>query len=151
MRRVRYPAPAGERVALLGGNGAGKSTLLGLLSGRLEGGSQHPATVSVPQDPDLALFCATVAEELSYGPREHECSAHEIDQRVAQAADALSITALLERAPQSLSRGQRLRCAVAAALTCQPRVLLLDEPTSGQDHDQIERMMNALRVRLAVS
>lgn len=148
LRGVDLKLQVGERVALLGGNGAGKSTLLGLLSGRLEGGPQRPVTVSVPQDPDLALFCATVADELSYGPQEHGCSDEDSAQRVAQAAAALSITELLERAPQSLSRGQRLRCAVAAALTCQPRLLLLDEPTSGQDHDQIERMMMALREHL---
>jgi energy-coupling factor transporter ATP-binding protein EcfA2/energy-coupling factor transporter transmembrane protein EcfT len=135
----------GERVALLGGNGAGKSTLLGLLSGRLPGGPDLRGTVAVPQDPDLALFCPTVAAELAYGPREAGLSGADLEARVAGAADALSITDLLARAPQSLSRGQRLRCAVAAALACRPEVLLLDEPTSGQDHDQIERMMVALR------
>ncbi|MFT5685904.1 MAG: energy-coupling factor transporter ATP-binding protein EcfA2, partial [Myxococcota bacterium] len=140
---------AGERVALLGGNGAGKSTLLGLLSGRIEGGPDLPGTVTVPQDPDLALFCPTVAAELAYGPREAGLSGTDLETRVAQAADALSITDLLDRAPQSLSRGQRLRCAVAAALSCRPGILLLDEPTSGQDHDQIERMMIALRAGLS--
>lgn len=139
----------GERVALLGGNGAGKSTLLGLLSGRLESDVVLPGAVTVPQDPDLALFCPTVAAELAYGPREAGLSGEALEARVAEAAAALSVTALLDRAPQSLSRGQRLRCAVAAALSCRPEVLLLDEPTSGQDHDQIERMMCALREGLA--
>ena len=158
--RHRYPEAAadalagvdlalrpGERVALLGGNGAGKSTLLGLLSGRLGGRALASAlrTVAVPQDPDLSLFCATVREELAYGPRESGLRGAALEARVAEAAAALSITPLLDRAPQSLSRGQRLRTAVAAALTCQPALLLLDEPTSGQDHDQIERMMAALR------
>ncbi len=65
------------------------------------------------------------------------------------AAAALSVEDLLERAPQALSRGQRLRVAAAAALAGAPAVLLLDEPTSGQDHAQVERMMAALRAAMA--
>ncbi|MEL6344037.1 MAG: ATP-binding cassette domain-containing protein [Myxococcota bacterium] len=145
----RFSLAAGERVAVLGGNGAGKSTLLGMLSGLLPGGPEISDVVMVPQDPDLSLFCPAVREELRYGPQEARRTRQEQDQIVADAAEALSVTALLDRAPQSLSRGQRLRTAIAAALTCQPKVLLLDEPTSGQDHDQIERMMSALRGALS--
>lgn len=140
---------AGERLALLGANGAGKSTLLAMLSGELPApGLRAPADrVAVPQDPDLALFCETVEEELAHGPRER--GAPDREARVARAAQALSVAELLPRAPQALSRGQRLRVAVAAALACQPRLLLLDEPTSGQDHDQVEGMFVALREAMA--
>lgn len=139
---------AGERVALLGGNGTGKSTLLKRISGELHGHPFAPGRriVAVPQDPDLALFSTTVAEELAYGPREHGMN---VAAQVAASAAALSVDTLLDRAPQALSRGQRLRVAVAAALSCAPDLLLLDEPTSGQDHDQVERMMLALRDALA--
>jgi energy-coupling factor transporter ATP-binding protein EcfA2 len=141
---------AGERVALVGPNGAGKSTLLKLLAGELEG----PRTVAgrlvaVPQDPDLSLFCATVRQELAYGPEEAGLTGAALAARVGGAAAALSVEDLLERAPQALSRGQRLRVAAAAALSCAPAVLLLDEPTSGQDHAQVERMMAALRAAMA--
>lgn len=139
---------AGERVAILGGNGAGKSTLLGLLSGRL-GAPLAEGVIAVPQDPDLALFCATVSAELAYGPQEAGLRGPALAARVDAAAAALSVSALLTQAPQALSRGQRLRAAVAAALACAPRLLLLDEPTSGQDHDQIEHMMASLRDALA--
>ncbi len=135
----------GERVALVGANGAGKSTLLDVISGRraVEGCAVQGRVVAVPQDPDLALFLPTVQAELAYGPQ--EARAADVDDRVRAAAAALSIGDLLGRAPQSLSRGQRLRVAVAAAAACRPELLLLDEPTSGQDHDQVERMLDALR------
>lgn len=133
---------AGERLAVAGENGSGKSTLLRLIAER--GGAD---TVAVPQDPDLSLFCESVRAELEYGPRERRLPA--LDAGVARVARALSIEDLLDRPPQALSRGQRLRVAVAAALSCRPRVLLLDEPTAGQDHEQVEAMMTALRGELA--
>lgn len=150
LRGVGLRVGVGERVALLGGNGAGKSTLLAALSGQLPGrrDGHRPGCVAVPQDPDLALFLETVRAELSYGPREHGLEGAALEARVRRAAEALSVEALLDRAPQALSRGQRLRTAVAAALSCAPRLLLLDEPTSGQDQDQVDRMMGALRESL---
>jgi energy-coupling factor transport system ATP-binding protein len=145
---VDFTLRTGERVALLGGNGTGKSTLLKRISGEIRGPIFAPGrrVVAVPQDPDLALFSTTVAEELAYGPREHGM---DVAAQVAASAAALSVDTLLDRAPQALSRGQRLRVAVAAALSCAPDLLLLDEPTSGQDHDQVEHMMLALRDALA--
>lgn len=145
LRGVDLAVRAGERVALLGRNGAGKSTLLGMLGGHL--GSAVTASgrvVDVPQDPDLALFCATVRDELAYGGREAREGPQVVADRVRRAADAVAISDLLERPPQALSRGQRLRTAVAAAMACEPAVLLLDEPTSGQDRAQVDRMMAAL-------
>lgn len=139
----------GERLALLGANGAGKSTLLGLIAEDLPGARVRCAgrRVAVPQDPDLALFCATVREELAFGPLEQGLPG--VAERVEAAAEALAVRTLLDRPPQALSRGQRLRVAVAAALSCDPAVLTLDEPTAGQDHDQVERMMGALSGQLA--
>ena len=138
LRGVDLELRRGERLALIGPNGSGKSTLLGRIRA-------HVPCQAVPQDPDLALFCDTVHQELAVGPRELGLE----PGLVARAADALSLTDLLDRPPQALSRGQRMRCAVAASLACAPDVLLLDEPTSGQDADQVERMMRALSVELA--
>ncbi|MBN1337423.1 MAG: ATP-binding cassette domain-containing protein [Deltaproteobacteria bacterium] len=136
----------GERVALLGANGAGKTSLIESLAGEGDGGriTTTGRVLVVPQDPDLSLFCETVRAELAYGPREAGLEEEAVNHRVGEAARALSLEDLLERPPQALSRGQRLRVAVAAALACRPAVLLLDEPTSGQDRDRVDRMMEAL-------
>ena len=149
---VSLQVRSGERVAVVGANGAGKSTLLGLVSGRLRPSAgrviRAGRCVEVPQNPDLSLFNETVDAELAYGPEEARLSPAEVRARVAAGAAALSVADLLARPPQALSRGQRLRTAVAAALTCAPRLLVLDEPTSGQDRDQVDRMLAALSANL---
>jgi energy-coupling factor transporter ATP-binding protein EcfA2 len=139
----------GEQIAILGPNGSGKSTLMAALVGALsaKGVERRGRMVRVPQDPDLALFCETVAEELEYGPRENRLPRGEVTAAALEAAEALSVSELLDRAPHALSRGQRLRVAAAAAWSCSPDVLVLDEPTSGQDHDQVEALMQALTAR----
>ena len=138
---------AGERIALVGPNGAGKSTLLRAFAAG--GPAVHVAggrLVAVPANPDLGLFGATVAEELDHAAAEHGLG--DRPARVARLAAAFDLTPLLDRAPQSLSRGQRLRVSVAAAVAAEPAVLLLDEPTAGQDLAQVERLMGAVRATL---
>ena len=135
---------AGETVALVGPNGVGKSTLLAAFSGDIRGARVSGRAVDVPQDPDLALFCATVAEELAFGPMDWGVDPVEIAPRVARVARALGIADLMARPPQGLSRGQRLRVAVGAAMTTEPALLLLDEPTAGQDAESIAGIMDAL-------
>jgi energy-coupling factor transport system ATP-binding protein len=137
---------AGERVAIMGPNGSGKSTLLQGLAGHLPVGKLvgQATVVDVPQDPDLALFCETTEAELAYGPKERRLDPAAVLRAVHGTAAGLDLLPLLHRPPQALSRGQRLRTAVGAALCCDPDVLLLDEPTSGQDRTQVARMMATL-------
>lgn len=150
LSEARLTVRAGDRVAVLGANGSGKSTLLSALSGRIRaaGVRRSGRVVDVPQEPDLSLFCETVRDELDYGPLEARLAPAARDARVRAAAEGLSVADLLDAAPQALSRGQRLRVAVAAALTVGPDVLVLDEPTAGQDRDQVERLMSALGAAL---
>ena len=144
---VSFTVRGGERVAVIGPNGAGKSTLLAAVAG-----GTHPGplvvgrVVSVPQNPDLALFCSSVREELAYAPI--ELGFPDVAARVERLATGFSLHALLDRPPQSLSRGQRLRVAVAAAVAAEPAVLLLDEPTAGQDPEQVERLMVSVSATL---
>ncbi len=132
----------GERVAVVGGNGAGKSTLIGLLSGRLRPGSGDVLGVTrrmeVPQNADLVLFSATAAREVAYAADERGRDPN------PALLDAFGLAGLEARAPQSLSRGQRLRLAVAAMVAAEPGVLLLDEAGSGQDAESLARLFQAV-------
>jgi energy-coupling factor transporter ATP-binding protein EcfA2 len=137
---------AGERVALMGPNGSGKSTLLRVLSGEFKARSLESdcTIIDVPQDPDLALFCATVQGELAYAAEEARCPKEEVQTHVSRVAKMMNLEPFLALNPHGLSRGQRLRVAVGAAMSVQPDVLLLDEPTSGQDRGEVARLMGVL-------
>ncbi|MCB9684444.1 MAG: ATP-binding cassette domain-containing protein [Alphaproteobacteria bacterium] len=137
LRDLSVELRAKERVAVLGANGVGKSTLLRALA------AGSPDRIEVPADPDLTLFCGTVREELAYGPTERRLPG--AMEHVIRVARALRIEHLLDRAPHASSRGERLRIAVAAALCTRPAVLLLDEPTAGQDEAAVERLFAGLR------
>lgn len=143
---------AGERVALMGANGSGKSTLLNLLAGALRPGAGavrwaagDAARVGlVVQQPDLMLFQPTLWDEACFAP---SCMGLDEAEQAAAADAALtrmSLASLRAEPAFALSRGQRLRAAIASVLSMQPTAVLLDEPTTGQDRDQIERMMDGL-------
>lgn len=151
----------GEVVALMGTNGSGKSTLLmhlcALLKpnsgtvrvlGRVLNGLNAYALAGavgvVFQNPDLMLFSDAVREEVAYGPRNLGLPQLQVEGRTNEALAAMSISDLSEDSPLALSRGQRLRAAVASVLSMHPRLLLLDEPTTGQDKVHIETMMDHL-------
>ena len=144
---ITLEIPKGGRTVLLGENGCGKTTLMRLLARLYKptGGNitqyvdgkfrQKPKGSKawykkvgvVYQNPDYQLFMPTVRQEVSFGARS-ESYATEI-------AGLFGIKHLWERHPQSLSEGQKRRVSIAAVAACEPEVLLLDEPTVGQDYD----------------
>ncbi|MDQ4100519.1 MAG: energy-coupling factor ABC transporter ATP-binding protein [Chloroflexota bacterium] len=152
----------GEFVAVVGRNGSGKTTLLRALSGLvpLDRGtvridSRDPTTLGsrtmaslvahVFQEPERGFVAATVADELAFGPRALGWRAAVIDDRVSEALTRFDLTSVARANPHTLSGGQKRRLSVAATLLPGPRVLLLDEPTFGQDR----RSAHALRHELA--
>jgi energy-coupling factor transport system ATP-binding protein len=90
------------------------------------------------------LFSESVRQEVAFAPTQARLSRRQRDQLVEAVLARMGLGGLADQPPFALSRGQRLRTAVASILTKQPSVLLLDEPTTGQDREQIERMMTGL-------
>jgi len=146
-----YP---GRSLVLLGNNGAGKTTLLklavGLLAPRqgMVSGPEVPdrrrcrrpggrEVALVPQNPDHQLRLPTVAQEVAWGAAGPEAAAKEMA--------ALGLAGLEGRHPHSLSSGQKRRVTLAAALARRPQVLLLDEPTVGQDDASLARVLSRLK------
>ncbi|WP_433828895.1 ABC transporter ATP-binding protein [Actinoplanes sp. CA-015351] len=149
---VSITAGAGEVLAVTGPNGVGKSTLALLLggllapsSGRIEAfGDKRPphrwraATLtqrigSVFQNPEHQFVTGRVADELALGPRRVGRSPAEIRKIVDELLERLRLTRLAEANPYTLSGGEARRLSVATALATAPRLLVLDEPTFGQD------------------
>ncbi|WP_092603276.1 ABC transporter ATP-binding protein [Actinopolyspora xinjiangensis] len=138
----------GERVALLGPNGAGKTTLTLHLNGIIAAQRGHLAIdgleVAEPnlreirrmvglvfQDPEDQLFMPTVREDVAFGPINFGLRGAELDERVRRALEAVGMTEHADRGPLRLSGGQRKRVALATVLACDPRLLVLDEPSAG--------------------
>lgn len=147
---------AGEQIAVVGANGSGKSTLLKMLDGlafcsagtiSFEGRALNEDALEEPafrrefrskvgfvfQDADVQLFSNTVFDELAFGPLQLGLGEADVRERVAEAAESLRIAKLLDRAPWTLSGGEKKRAAIASVLTMRPSVLLMDEPTNALD------------------
>jgi energy-coupling factor transport system ATP-binding protein len=93
------------------------------------------------QNPTDQLFTDSVDEEVAFGPRNYDCFDPGRHDEILHEADLL---ALRERRPLMLSVGQQQRTTLAACLGLQPRLLILDEPTLGQDWGHLQRLMNFL-------
>ncbi len=143
----------GELTAILGPNGSGKTTVLKLLRGLLTPQSgevwQDPhekiRVGYVFQNPDYQLFAEEVWEEVAFGVRLLGLAPGEVEGRVEE---ALTHVNLLDRArddPFSLTKGQRQRLAVAGVLALAPRVIILDEPTTGLDHREQQDLLGLVR------
>jgi energy-coupling factor transporter ATP-binding protein EcfA2 len=152
----------GETIALLGPNGSGKTTLvkqaLGLLrptSGTVQLYGKDIRKLSVAQlaaqigyvfqSPGAMLFAPTVRKEISFGPENLKFTKQRLQSSVEQSEAALDIAPFDTRSPFSLSFGQQKRVAIASVLSMQSRILLLDEPTAGQDYRSYIAFMEHLR------
>lgn len=161
----------GVSTCIVGANGAGKSTfaltLAGLLppiSGTVEvetsdgtRGDPHEWSSKqllgrmsmVFQEPEYQFLASTVAEELAIGPRAAGMSEAEIAPLVDEHLEALGLTTLARANPMTLSGGEKRRLSVATALISAPELLILDEPTFGQDRGTWLGLVRLLRAALA--
>jgi energy-coupling factor transport system ATP-binding protein len=155
--RIDLAVAEGSAVALTGPNGVGKSTLALTLGGLLPplggflraehalaaGAAHDPSSWrsrelltrigSVFQNPEHQFVASTVREELEVGPRALHTDQADIDRRVGELLERLDLASLADANPFTLSGGQKRRLSVATALATRPRMLVLDEPTFGQD------------------
>jgi energy-coupling factor transporter ATP-binding protein EcfA2 len=159
--------PEGSFVLVTGPTGAGKSTLLRCINGlvpHFSGGHfsgrvtvQGRDTIEVPprrladvvafvpQDPAATFVLDRVEDELAYAMENLGVAPQTMRRRVEETLDLLDIESLRARSVHTLSGGERQRVAIAAALTTQPRVLVLDEPTSQLDPQGAEDVLAALQ------
>jgi energy-coupling factor transport system ATP-binding protein len=151
----------GDVIAILGANGAGKTTLvkhaIGLLkprAGRVlvdgqdtrqESVAQIAGTVGyVFQSPSHMLFAPTVREELAFGPTNLGHSREQIEKEVKEALSIVNLKEREKEPPLALSFGQQKRVSIAAILAMRSRILVMDEPTAGQDYQNYMSFMDAI-------
>ncbi len=153
----------GEVVALMGENGAGKTTLLkhlnGLLkptSGRVlvDGVDTRKATVAqlartvglVFQNAEDMFFSSSVWEEVAFALRNFGYSERVVERRVDWALKFMELEKYSDASPFLLSGGEKKRLALAIILAWSPKVIALDEPTTGQDQLQKEKLLQMIKL-----
>lgn len=156
LKNVSLKIEKGEAVALMGANGSGKSTLLKLINGIISpdtgvymfngeeishkklqistfSKSLHKNIGFVFQNSDTQLFCASVYEEIAFGPRQMGMIESEVEKRVNDCLELLGIISFKDRQPYHLSGGEKRKVAIASVLALNPEVIVLDEPMNGLD------------------
>ncbi len=152
----------GEFVAIVGRNGSGKTTLARCLTGHLEPtrgrvlvDGQEIARLPpsrrarkagyVFQNPDHQLFTQSVWEEVAFGLQNVGMPSEDVHRRVAEILAAVELDSKADLHPFQLSRGDRQRLAVAAVAVLRPQMLIIDEPTTGQDPVKAREILDLLR------
>ncbi len=167
LRGVSLRIEDGEKLALVGENGAGKTTLVKHFNGLLKPQQGRvvvddfdvsKSTVAqlarnvgfIFQNPDYQLFGETVAEEVGFALKNFGYSKEVVASRVDSTLKLLDLDRYRARSPLALSDGERKRVALASVLCYEPKILVFDEPTVGQDYAQkskIAGFMEQLRLQ----
>ena len=165
LKELNLEIKKGEFVALIGENGAGKTTLLKQLNGMnkptsgtvlINGKDTKSSKTSemakhigyLFQNPDHQIFCDSVYEEIAFGLKNQDKLAsqtNETKQKVNDIAELLNLTHLLKENPFNLSKGEKQRVALASILALETEILVLDEPTTGQDYKECMEIMEIVR------
>lgn len=162
LKGVNLEIRAGELVAILGRNGSGKTTLarhiIGLLQperGRvLVAGKDvavtptHELTQEIGfcfQNPNHQLVAFNVRDEMTFGLKAHNIDPAGFDQRVHRALELVHMLDFIDAEIFDLGRGQKQRLALASVLTLNPKILIIDEPTTGQDPQMTREIFEILK------
>ncbi|MDR0465559.1 MAG: ATP-binding cassette domain-containing protein [Treponema sp.] len=166
LENITFSVKEGEFLAVMGENSAGKTTLCKLINGliphhyggRLSGtvtvDGLNTAECTVPQlalkagivfdDPDAQLFTSTVRHEAAFGPENLLLPTDEIEERITFALCATGLKGFEDRAPSTLSGGEKQRLSIAAALAMKGKILVLDDPLCRLDPDGAQEVMTVL-------
>ena len=161
LQDVNLTVRHGDLIAVLGPNAAGKSTLvkhaIGLLKptgGRVLVDGKDTRTMSIAQiarvlgfvfqSPTHMLYAPTVREELEFGPKNLEFKKDVMDRAVAESLSTVNLKGLEEYPPLGLSFGQQKRTTIAAVLAMQSQIMIMDEPTAGQDYANYTHFMDEM-------
>ncbi len=162
LQEIRLQFAAGEFTAIIGRNGSGKTTLVRCMAGflrprlgeiRIDGRDIRPLRPRrrvqivgyVFQNPDHQIFRETVDEEVLFGLHNIGIRGDEARKRAGMILERLELDLKRDRHPFRLARGDRQRLAIAAVAVLQPKVLIVDEPTTGQDPVRAREIMDILR------
>lgn len=161
LKQVNLEIRHGDVIAVLGPNGAGKTTLvkhaIGLLKpsgGQVLVNGKDTRQISVAQvantlgyvfqSPSHMLFAPTVRDELAFGPKNLRHPAAEIEKEVNQAIQIVNLAGREQDPPLALSFGQQKRVSIASILSMRSKILVMDEPTAGQDYRNYMDFMDAI-------
>jgi len=161
VRGVTVSISKGDYIALIGKNGSGKSTLAKHFNGLLRpttgtvvvGGLDTATTRSerlsrivgyVFQNPDYMLFSTTIEDEVAFGPKNLKLQSGEVRKRVNEALEVTGLTQLRKESPLFFGKGIRRRITIAAVLSMDPDVMVIDEPTTGMDYRGRESVMTLI-------
>jgi energy-coupling factor transport system ATP-binding protein len=167
LRDVTLTIEDSDFVAIMGENGAGKTTLAKHFNGLLkpttgdvfiDGINTKKATVAelsrnvglVFQNPDHQLFSETVEEEIAFGLRNFNFKEADMAQRIDWVLNLLDLDKYRHTSPLLLSGGEKKRVALATVLAWDPKIIVLDEPTIGQDYTQkmrLRKFINRLTIQ----
>uniref|UniRef100_UPI00403F9DF5 energy-coupling factor ABC transporter ATP-binding protein n=1 Tax=Candidatus Enterococcus willemsii TaxID=1857215 RepID=UPI00403F9DF5 len=157
----------GETVAIVGQNGAGKTTTVKLMNGLLrptkgelfiDGKPTNTMTTAqmskyvgyVFQNPDDQIFQETIEKEIAFGPKRQKLAPEVVEKRVREAAALCGLSDELKEHPYNLPYSKRKFITIAAVIAMDPAVIILDEPTAGQDRESTQllgRLMKELSAR----
>ncbi len=162
LRDVNFTIRQGEFVGLIGQNGAGKTTVSRIIAGlykkykgsvKVLGKDLRDKKVveNIPkyvgyvfQNPDHQLFMRHVYDEVAYGLKNLRVPQSEIDSRTKEALEAVGLSGKINEDPMFLGKGEKRRLTVASILAMKPSVMIVDEPTTGQDYRMSEDIMQLL-------
>lgn len=164
---INLTVSEGEKIVILGPNGAGKTTLEKILAGilaaegrfvafgkpltlqeihsRTENAMYRRRVGAVFQNIEFRVVCATVFDEILFGPQKLGLSREEAKERAEQILDFCNIRRMMNRLPQNMSGGEKKIVAIAAMLAENPEVMIFDEPTNDLDLESQNWLVAALQ------